>query len=215
MSLVLLVLTALLACQVDAKSRQREVVVGGPCEGCEAVFVGRPDSVPSTARIAPENEPGEPMVIMGTVFNLNGEVAPGVIVYAYQTNELGIYPMTDKLRGTEAYAHGRLRAWARSDEAGRYQFNTIRPGAYPGGSNPQHVHMHVLEVGCCTYYLSSIKFTDDPLLTAEEREQAKERRGGYALVTPSRNEHGVWLVNRDVYLGRGIPGYPGGSPSTP
>jgi protocatechuate 3,4-dioxygenase beta subunit len=173
-----------------------------------------PDSISSVVRIAPENEPGEPMVISGTVFDRTGAPAPGVIVYAYHTDAAGIYPKRERLRGTEAYAHGRLRAWARSDEMGRYQFHTIRPGAYPSGSNPQHVHMHVLEVGCCTYYLSSIKFTDDPLLSEAEREQALEGRGGNALVTPRRNEAGVWIVNRDIYLGRGIPGYPVGSRPT-
>lgn len=211
----LLAWSAPLACQVDSGSRQREPVIGGPCEGCEGVFVGMPDSISSVARIAPENEPGEPMVISGTVFDRDGRVAPGVIIYAYQTDVRGIYPEAERLRSTEASAHGRLRAWTMSDEQGRYRFHTIRPGAYPSGSNPEHVHLQVLEVGCCTYYLTSIKFTDDPLLSPEEREQAMEGRGGNALVTPRRDENGVLIVNRDIYLGRGIPGYAGGSGSSP
>jgi protocatechuate 3,4-dioxygenase beta subunit len=61
---------------------QEERVVGLPCEGCEAVFVGLPETVPSTARIAPPGEPGEPLRIEGTVMDRSGMPAPGVIVYA-------------------------------------------------------------------------------------------------------------------------------------
>ena len=53
----------------------------------------------------------------------DGAPAAGIIVYAYQTDATGIYP-----RGSTR--HGRLRGWVRTDEAGRYRFDTIRPGAY-------------------------------------------------------------------------------------
>jgi hypothetical protein len=198
-----------------AQVRGREPVVGLPCEGCGAIFVDLPDSLSFSSRIAPEDEPGEPMVIEGTVFDQEGRPAPGVIVYGYHTNAAGIYPQAARLRGTEASSHGRLRGWVRTDEEGRYRFRTIRPGAYPSRDNPEHVHMHVLEVGCCTYYLASIKFTDDPLLSGADREAAREGRGGNALVTPRRTAEGVWLVQRDIYLGRGVPGYPGRSARAP
>jgi protocatechuate 3,4-dioxygenase beta subunit len=206
---VLLLLAAPAACQ-DSLA-EREPIVGLPCEGCEGIFVGRPDSLGPTARLAPEDEPGEPMVISGTVFHQDGQVAPGVIVYAYQTNADGVYPRTEVLRGTEASAHGGLRGWARTDREGQYEFRTIRPGAYPNRDIAEHVHMHILEPGCCTYYLTGIHFTDDPLLTADDRRRTMEGRGGNALVTPRRNQDGVWVVERDIILGRGVPGYPGGN----
>lgn len=88
-----------------------------------------------------------------------------------------------------------------------YRFDTIRPGSYPGRSNPAHVHMHVIEVGCCTYYIEAIHFSDDPLLGAAEKEEM-ESRGGAGLVDPTRDERGRWVVRRDIFLGRNIPGYP-------
>jgi protocatechuate 3,4-dioxygenase beta subunit len=99
----------------------------------------------------------------------------------------------------------------KTDEQGHYRFRTIRPGSYPGRDNPAHVHMHVLEVGCCTYYVASIKFTDDPLLSTADREEAAQGRGGNALVTPRWDDDGVWIVERNIFLGRGVPGYPKGS----
>jgi protocatechuate 3,4-dioxygenase beta subunit len=155
------------------------------------------------------------MLISGTVVNQQGGVAPGVIVYAYHTNVVGVYPSAETIRGTEAFRHGRLRGWAQTDEDGRYEFRTVRPGAYPSRSEPEHVHMHMLEVGCCTYYLTSLKFTDDPLLSEADREEAEEGRGGNALATPHRNEEGVWIVTRDIILGWNVPEYPGGAGRAP
>ena len=89
------------ACSAD------EPIIGGPCEGCEHVFVGLPDTLSWRARIAPGDEPGEALVIEGTVRTPDGNPAAAIIVYAYQTDANGIYP-----RGTTR--HGSLRAWTRT-----------------------------------------------------------------------------------------------------
>ena len=153
----------------------QEPIVGLPCEGCEAVFEGLPDALSAVARLAPADEPGEPMRIVGTIRDAEGHPAAGVIVYAYHTDAHGIYPRDERLSGTTAYRHGRLRGWVVSDANGRYRFDTIRPAQYPQGETPAHVHMHVIEPGCCTYYIASIHFTDDRLLSATEREALWER----------------------------------------
>ncbi|HEY9422766.1 MAG TPA: hypothetical protein VIW92_15230 [Thermoanaerobaculia bacterium] len=178
----------------------REPVVGGPCEGCEYVFQGLPGKLESRSRMAPLKEPGEPMIIEGTVRSEDGKPAAGVIVYAYHTDARGIYPPA-------ATRHGRLRAWARTGKDGRYRFDTIRPGAYPDGNNPQHVHMHIIEPGKGTYYIDDIHFTDDPLLTAERRQRMQRGRGGDGLSRPTKDSEGVWHAQRDIVLGRNVPGY--------
>lgn len=177
-----------------------EPVVGGPCQGCEYVFVDQPAQLASRARIAPAGEPGEPLIVEGTVRTLAGAPAEGVIVYAYQTDAGGIYP-----KGTTR--HGRLRAWARTDRDGRYRFETIRPGAYPGRGVPQHIHLHVIEPGRATYYIQDIVFADDPLLGERGRERHRRGRGGGGLVTPERDADGTWHARRDITLGEKIPGY--------
>lgn len=187
-----------------AAQQARVPVIGQPCEGCEAVFVGLPDELSWRARIAPEDEPGEPMVVRGVVHDRDGDPAPGVIIYAYHTDATGEYPPAEEHRGW-ARRHGELRAWARTDGQGRYRFDTIRPASYPNQTIPAHVHMHVIEPDCCTYYISSIHFTDDPLLTSEAREDL-DGRGGSGLVEP-RREDGVWIVERDIRLGQAVPGY--------
>lgn len=189
-----------------APSSAKVRIVGLPCEGCEAVFEGLPDRPPVRARIGSAGETGEPMSIEGTVRRTDGSPASGIIVYAYQTDAGGIYPRDARLRGAAA-RHGRLRAWAMTDESGRYRFDTVRPGGYPGTRIPSHVHMHVVEPRRCTYYIDDILFTDDERLTPQERAQASRGRGGPGIVTPRREASGAWHVTRDIELGKNIPGY--------
>lgn len=170
----------------------QEPVIGGPCEGCELVFEGLPTKLASTARIAPSTEPGEPLVIDGTVRDLDGSPAAGIVIYAYHTDAGGIYP-----RGTTR--HGALRGWTITDANGRYRFETIRPGSYPNRRAPQHVHMHVIEPGRATYYIDDIHFSDDPLLTDRERNRARPR-GGNGLASPAKDDAGTWHVQRDIVL---------------
>ncbi len=193
---------------VARAERTREPLVGRPCEGCEAVFEGLPEAIPSKVRIGREDEPGEPMRIDGTVFDAKGRPVAGVIVYAYHTDHEGIYPTGDRSVGAAGYRHGRLRAWAKTDENGRYCLETIRPAGYPGTTLPSHVHMHVIEVGRCTYYIDDVLFDDDPRLTPETRRSMTTGRGGNGVATPKKDGSGVWIVTRDIRLGEKVPGYP-------
>lgn len=193
----LLLILVLLCC---GASRETEPVIGGPCEGCEFVFDGMPAQLDSSSRIAPPSEPGEPLIIEGTMRRGDGNPVEGIIVYAYHTNASGIYP-----HGSTR--HGSLRGWAMTDANGNYRFDTIRPGAYPGRTIPQHVHMHVIEPGRSTYYIDDILFDDDPLLTSGRRQSMLPGRGGEGLCHPEKDAEGVWYVRRDIVLGMNIPGY--------
>jgi protocatechuate 3,4-dioxygenase beta subunit len=180
--------------------------VGGPCEGCGEVFNGMPEVLSDSGVIAPPGEPGERMTIGGTVRRADGSAAPGVVVYAYHTDAGGIYP-PEKTSGRRASPHGRLRGWVRSGPGGRYAFSTIRPMGYPNGRAPQHVHMHVIEPGRCTYYIDDIMFLDDPRVPAGELKRHSHGRGGAGLVRPVRGPDGEWVVTRDILLGAGIADY--------
>ncbi len=197
---LVLLLACVTAMACRAHAAPRVVQVGGPCQGCEAVFEDRPAKLRSTARIAPADQPGEPLTIEGTVADASGAPVAGIIVYAYQTDADGAYPRIDDPQ-TAAERHGRLRGFARTDARGRYRFHTIRPGAYPGTEIPQHVHMHVVERRC-HYTIDDLEFTDDPRLTEAVRE-ARPGSGGRGVVTPARADD-TWQVRRDIVLGVGI-----------
>ena len=94
------------------------------CEWCGAMDA--PENLSWKTRIAPENEPGEPLILQGTIYEPDGTTpAKGIVVYAYNTNAQGIYPK----RGDESgncKRHGYLRGWAITNEKGNYQFTTIK-----------------------------------------------------------------------------------------
>jgi protocatechuate 3,4-dioxygenase beta subunit len=191
----------------SAFAAQREPIVGLPCEGCEAVFEGLPNNIASRTRIAPRNEPGQTMIVSGRVFDAQGKPRAGIIVYAYQTNDQGIYPTSERNLGLASHRHGLLRSWARSNTQGYYAFDTIRPAGYPNTDLPAHIHMHVIEPGCATYYIDDIMFKDDPRLTAKQVEHLTLGRAGTGIGMPIRGK-GIWYITRDIYLGLNVPGYP-------
>jgi protocatechuate 3,4-dioxygenase beta subunit len=174
-------------------------VIGGPCEGCELVFQGMPAELTSDSRIAPPEEPGEPLVLEGVVRRLDDSPAGGVIVYAYHTNVGGVYPK-------DATFHGHLRGWARTDSDGRYRFTTIRPAGYPDGAECAHIHMHVIEPGVGTYYIDNVIFDDDPDLSRQLRKKSENGRAGSGLTYPTKRDD-VRRIRRDIVPGKNIPGY--------
>jgi len=176
-----------------------EPTIGGPCQGCELVFVGLPKQLKSHGRIAPFKEEGDPLILNGTAYNIDGKPAAGLIIYAYQTNNEGIYPKGKTF-------HGGFRSWVLTDKHGKYNFETIRPKAYPNRSIPEHIHLHVIEPQKGTYYIDSVEFSDDPLLTNELIE-SRPCRAGCGVTNPKKNEKGTWHVQRDIFLGRSIPDY--------
>jgi protocatechuate 3,4-dioxygenase beta subunit len=190
-----------------AGAQRRERIVGLPCEGCEHVFDGRPATIGATTTIATAREPGDRLLLTGTVRDAAGRAVPGTIVYAYHVDARGHYRPPSPTDGGVATPHGALRGWARTDAQGRYAFATIRPTWYPARDTPQHVHLHVIEPGRCTYYIDDVLFADDPLLTAAHRRTMRTGRGGDALVTPRRDAAGTWHATRDIVLGALVPGY--------
>ena len=183
---------------VAEQSTAREPIIGGSCEGCEYVFDGMPRTLDWAGRISPPEQKGTALRIDGVVRDRAGKPVPGVIVYAYQTDAGGLYP-------GGSTRHGGLRGWVKTDAAGRYRFDTIRPGGYPNTTIPQHIHMHVIEPGRATYYIDDIVFTDDPRLTPAERPRYVTGRGGNGLVTPVRRD-GRLEVTRDIVLRQNLGG---------
>lgn len=185
--------------------------VFGSCEGyCTGPYEGMPDRIPNgTTRIAPANEVGTKLVITGRTLDPEGYARAGIVIYAYQTNNEGVYPPADPPRGSFSNHHGKLRAWVRSGTDGRYTFETVRPGSY--GGNPEHIHMHVIEPGCATYQIDDVMFTGEPNL------EGLLKRPGWRTATPvagsgivSLSESGSGLKGtRDIHLGMNVKGYTG------
>lgn len=200
----LLVLWLVTSCNAQTKDSTPKLV-GGGCEGCEAIFEYGNKKLTSTDTL-PEFQNNEPKLkIAGTVFKKDGKTpAENVIVYIYHTNRSGIYETKGNETGW-ARRHGFIRGWVKTGKDGKYTFYTFRPAAYPDGSEPEHIHTTVKELDKNEYYLDDYLFDDDPILTQSTRNKLNNR-GGSGIMKPIE-ANGILTIHRDIILGKNIPDY--------
>lgn len=182
-----------------------ERMVGSRCEDCDMMFEGMPKNLSWQTSLASSDEPGELLIIRGTIFKADGKTpAPDVILYVYHTNSNGKY--TPAPGQTDARRHGHLRGWIKTDAQGRYEFKTIRPGSYPFRKDPQHIHPIVKESDISLYWIDDFLFDDDPLLTKEAKGH-QQNRAGSGILKLTKDANGVWMGRRNIILGLNVPGY--------
>jgi protocatechuate 3,4-dioxygenase beta subunit len=147
--------------------------------------------------IAAKDEPGERAVLRLTVVGGDGKPLPGALVYAYQTSARGWY--SDRAAHIRASSgdqrHARLFGYVKTDRAGVAEMRTIRPGGYPDGALPQHVHVELHE----QHVVTEVVFTDDARFTAAARENAIQNR--FLVTTPVRGGDGTWQIAARLALG--------------
>src|ERR1051326_7764841 len=109
------------------------------CEWCGAMDA--PPNPPSRIVIPLEREPGEPLIISGTVYKEDGKTpAEGILIYVYHANAAGINAKRTPDTGRPQWRHGYLRGWMRTGKDGKYEFRTIKPGGYPHRPDvPAHI----------------------------------------------------------------------------
>lgn len=114
----------------------------------------RPANIGTTARIAPTSEPGDPLIVRGRLLNVDGSPAANAIVFAYQTDKGGLYDKREN--GPHSW---RLRGWVKTDSAGSFTFETIRPGSYPNSNNPPHVHFTAFLADGSRYHAGELQLS--------------------------------------------------------
>lgn len=142
------------------------------------------------ARVAAENEPGERLTVRGRVLKTRGGApAAGAQILVYQTDAKGIYS-ADKGQPRDT---SRLRGRFVAGPGGEYEIVTIKPGPYPGGGVPAHIHVNVVESGGAMREVTEFFFDGDPALRGGEQ--------GYVL-KPRQEKPGHWVATQDFALGR-------------
>lgn len=201
---LLIVLWVCTSCNAQPKSTSVKLV-GGPCEGCEAIFEYGNKKLTATDTL-PGFQNSEPKLkITGTVLKKDGKTpAEDVILYIYHTNRQGVYEKKGNETGW-AKRHGFIRGWVKTGKDGSYTFYTFRPASYPDGTEPEHVHLTVKEPDKNEYYLDDYLFDDDPALTQSQRNKLNNR-GGSGMMKPIE-KNGILTIERNIILGKNIPDY--------
>ena len=189
-----------------AKSQEASPqLVGGRCEGCEAVFEYGDRELKAVDTLPEFESAADKLRLSGVIYEPDGKTpAEGVIIYINHTNAQGVYPRKGNEEGW-GKNHGYLRGWAKTGKDGKFIFYTQVPGPYPGGTTPAHIHPYVLEPDGKYYWLESYFFEGDDLLSDEH--VSSSPHGGTAGVVELKRQNGMYVINRDFILGKNIPEY--------
>ena len=149
-------------------------------------------------KIVPDNEPGEPLIVSGTIYSPDGKsTLEGITLYVYQTDATGVYTTTGGENRTT-----RIRGVMRTNAQGRYEFRTIKPGSYPNSRNPAHIHAYVSGPGYPEYWIDEYHFTDDRFISDEDKRNAASQGTFSPILNPTRGADGILRAVRDIRIER-------------
>ncbi len=154
----------------------------------------------SSAVLVTPEEPGDRIVVTGTVKDADGKPVPDALIYVYHTDVNGTYSsgggntasMGDSL-------NPRLFAYLKTAKDGSYEYRTIRPSGYPGDGPPAHVHYEVRAEGYAELS-TELMFDDDPRISDENRESLVANGIVVAKVEKRKDELGACVCDLTLML---------------
>ena len=139
---------------------------------------------PFQAKLASAGEPGEKLLVSGTVYSADCRTAlPRALIEVWQANSTGQYDTNTPGNFTEPTSF-HLRGMLSTDERGRYEIETVMPGRYPippglpglerfaGQTRPAHIHFRVME-SLHVPLTTQLYFHDDPFIGRDPYASAK------------------------------------------
>ena len=172
--------------------------------GCAKGLIGSTSDEKSGAgswriTIASDKEPGEPLIVSGTIYTPDGRTPmSGINLWVYHTDATGHY----STEGTGENRNTRLHGQMTTNAEGRYEFRTIKPAAYPGFTNPAHIHAYVSGPGYPEYWIDEYLFADDRLVTEDVRRKHSGQGTFSPILQLTRGSDGILRAVRDIKIER-------------
>lgn len=167
------------------------------CQWCGASEA--PENIDWQFKIASDDEPGERLIFSGIVYQSDGKTpAKDIIIYAYHTDTNGIYSKKGNETGN-GKRHGYLRGWVKTNAQGQFQFDTIKPAAYPSRAESAHIHLTILEPGKNEYWIESTLFVGDPLISSSKKSKSQQM-AEFGFIIDLVKANGVWSGTRNIRL---------------
>lgn len=165
---------------------------------------------PFLARLAGPEEPGERLVVSGTVYSEDCRTPiPNALIEIWQANSAGHYDTQTPGNFTDR-GNFHLRGMLYTDAQGAYRIETVMPGRYPvppklpglekyaGITRPAHIHFRVME-SLHVPVTMQLYFEGDPFIAGDP--WASQHPGNtIALQQEGEGRHGVF----DFVLSRGF-----------
>jgi len=157
----------------------------------------QPANVTWKTTIVSAGEPGDPLIVSGTIYAPDGRTPlEGISLFVYQTDATGRYSTTGgDNRNT------RIHGLMRTNAEGRYEFRTIKPASYPSSRIPAHIHAFVSGPGYPEYWIDEYHFSDDPFVTGDMRDKAGKGNLS-SILTLTRGADGILRGVRDIKIER-------------
>ncbi len=154
-----------------------------------------PYSTSGVVRLDPQGEPGDRIVISGTIYKEDG-VTPdsGIVLFLYQTDAGGYYhrPQEDVFRP-------RIFGWVRTGKDGRYEIYTIKPAPEILERNaPAHIHVHIFGNGMSEHFLHEFWFQGDPAISAKDAKRFSSLGNYSPVVSLAKGSDGILRGVRNI-----------------
>lgn len=174
---------------------------GGSLFARQSLANGSNSKAPWKISLVSDQEPGEPLIISGTIYAPDGHTAlEGINLWVYQTDATGHYSTLRESGGDNR--NTRLHGLMQTNHEGQYEFRTIKPAPYPGRRNPAHIHAFVSGLGYPEYWIDEFLFEDDPFITDEMRQKFSGKGTFSSILTLTRGSDGVLRGVRDIKVER-------------
>ena len=111
---------------------------------------------------------GERIVVSGRVLDEDGQSIRNTLIELWQANAAGRYVHSRDTHDAPLDPHFAGEGRTLTDDAGRYRFLTIRPGAYPWRNHhnawrPAHIHFSLFGNAYAQRLVTQMYFPGDPL----------------------------------------------------